>query len=167
MGLLPLRPLPVLSRKATTLLSTARSPSTPTYSQTLSAGVSFHSESRSVKSQGLARSRAPVSDHRLFDCAQAGIDAPVVIINEANTLLNAFIQVFGGLTLDDLEVLFTFGPKNFEDCPSLNGLPLGPVNLYKFDDDPGIDDCLKEKKNRHVSSSLSDNGGVMGPRPCD
>ena len=78
----------------------------------------------------MAQSQAPVSDHRLFDCARAGFDALAIVINGANMALNMAIQSLGGLTLDDLEVLFADGPKNFEDAPSLNDFSLGPVNIY-------------------------------------
>ena len=97
------------------------------------------------KSQGLAWSQASVSDHRLFDCARAGTDALVIVISNANVALNAIIQLRGGLTLGDLDVLFADGPKNFEDCPSLNGLPLGPVNLYSSAPTFEADDCSNDQ----------------------
>ena len=82
------------------------------------------------KSQGLARPRAPISDHRLFDCARAGIDALAIIISESNMALNMAIQSVGGLTIEDLLVLFAEDPENFEDAPSLSAFSLGPVNIY-------------------------------------
>ena len=59
--------------------------------------------------------------------------------------LNMAIQSVGGLTIEDLQVLFADGPKNFEDAPSLNGFSLGPVNLYIPDVNSGTFDFFADE----------------------
>ena len=59
--------------------------------------------------------------------------------------LNMAIQSVGGLTIEDLLVLFAEDPENFEDAPSLSAFSLGPVNLYGSGPTFEANDCSNDQ----------------------